>query len=197
MIIGGILSAVSWVSQLGQARTTDQVVDAGGSRNVGPMAGLPPAPEMPEAIGQALAKIGVGNGTGTSNSATASSPEDQAQALASFMQQLMAALYAQNTQASGTDGDNDGSDDAIKGSRRHHQDPQADLQSLLAQLAATTDRSDASTSASRSALQQSFQTLVGAFGASGNDATLTNFLQTLASGMQGVSPVGTVVNARV
>lgn len=197
MIIGGIMSAVSWVSQLVQARNPDQVANAGDSPDAGHTVGPPPGPVMSEAIGQSLAKIGVGNASGISTSSIASSPADQAQALASFTQHLLAALHAQNTQVSATDGDSDGSDAAIKGGARHHRNPEADLQSLIAQLAAASDGSGSSNAASLSALQQSFQSLVGVLGASANDATLANFLQTLASGMQGVAPVGTVVSARV
>ena len=197
MLIGGILSAVNWVSQLGQARNTEKATNAGGSLDAGHTVGLPPGPVMPEAIGQALARIGVGNGSGVEASSTISTTADQSQALASFMQHLMAVLHAQYTQVSATDGDRDGSDVAIKEGARQRHDPEADLQSLIAQLAGTADGSGSSTAASMSALQQSFQSLVGAFGASGNDATLTNFLQTLARDMHGVSPVGTVVSARV
>lgn len=197
MLIGGILSAVGWVSQLGQVRNTEPLTKAGGSLDAGPTAGLPPGPVMPEAIGQALAKIGVGKGSVASTSSTTSATADQSQALASFMQHLMAALHAQDTQVSVTDDESDGSDAGIKEGSRHHHNPEADLQSLIAQLAATMDGSGSSTTASLSALQQSFQSLVGASGANGNDATLTNFLQALASGMHGISPVGTVVSARV
>lgn len=171
------------------------------------------------AIGQALSQLGVSSGSSstasdpTSNAAT----QDPQQALAAFMQNLFASLQSQGggqtTAANGgtdSDGDRDGSGAAsavsgVSGSRHHggHHGGglskiENGLQNLMQQIssssASATD-STASDSAS-SPLQQSFQNLLAADGASGSNVTLTSFLQTLAQNLQGATPTGNVVSTQ-
>jgi hypothetical protein len=77
---------------------------------------------------------------------------------------------------------------------------QSDVQSLITQLSSTSSGSGSSTTGASSdtldALQQSFQNLVSALGGSGSGAPLTNFLQTLSSGLGGASASGSMVSTQ-
>jgi hypothetical protein len=114
------------------------------------------------------------------------------------MQTLMAALQAQSSgDTSKTDSHSTGSASAT-GNKGRHPNIEADLQSLIQQLtSSTTSTSDTSASDSAlSSLQQKFQGLLSALGDSGSNATLGNFLQALASNLQGSVSSGNVVNAQ-
>lgn len=163
------------------------------------------------AIASALSQLGIGTTSGTtasssSNSASqdsastsSASQSDQAQALSAFMHSLMAALHAQSNPASATapqagtdsDGDNDGSTAATQG-HRHRPNVQGDLQSLMQELASGSS-STSGADPTVGALQQSFQSLLSAYGDSGSSATLGNFLQALSSQFPGGSTSGNVV----
>ena len=79
------------------------------------------------------------------------------------------------------------------------------MQSLVDQLAAS-DASDSSSTTATSAtsdptlsnLQTSFNNLVTAMGGStaSSQTTMSNFLSTLASDMQGASPIGNLLSAQ-
>jgi hypothetical protein len=80
------------------------------------------------------------------------------------------------------------------------------LQNLIQQLSSSgQSASDSSTSTSDSnssnstldALQQSFNNLLSADGASGNNVSLTSFLQSLSQGLQGAPATGNVVTTKV
>lgn len=225
MSINSISPETYWLSQIGQQNGASQADSSAAAAN----AGATPAHVNGFflALTQALSQVGVtvnSDGSTTANgssgttiqtgaAASSSSSSDPAQALATFMQSLMAALHAENSQSSpagqgGTDsdGDNDGSPAAgIHGHGRHHGRLQADLQSLIQQLSATTDSSSSGTTASSSSgkpdsslssLQQSFQDLTSVFGGGGTTATLQGFLQAFNNNLQNTSLDGNVVNAR-
>ena len=208
MLIGGVLSASNWISQLGQLSSTSQTNGTRANRGVDeiPSPGPSAGGGMLEAITQALAKIGVGNSASASSktaatsasassSSSTSAAEDPARALAAFMQTLMAALHSQSTQAATNDRDS-----SIAGSSgQHRHNFQSDMQSLIEKLASSSGNSTGSGSSDSSvgALQQSFQKLLGAVGGSSSKATLADFLQAFASNMPAASSVGNVVSTRV
>lgn len=207
MLIGGVLSASNWISQLGQLSSTSQTNGTRANRGVDeiPSPGPSAGGGMLEAITQALAKIGVGNSasassktaatsaSASSSSSSTSAAEDPARALAAFMQTLMAALHSQSTQAATNDSSIAGS------SGQHRHNFQSDMQSLIEKLASSSGNSTGSGSSDSSvgALQQSFQKLLGAVGGSSSKATLADFLQAFASNMPAASSVGNVVSTRV
>jgi hypothetical protein len=206
MLIGGVLSASNWISQLGQLSSTSQTNGTRANRGVDeiPSPGPSAGGGMLEAITQALAKIGVGNSASASSktaatsasassSSSTSAAEDPARALAAFMQTLMAALHSQSTQAATNDSSIAGS------SGQHRHNFQSDMQSLIEKLASSSGNSTGSGSSDSSvgALQQSFQKLLGAVGGSSSKATLADFLQAFASNMPAASSVGNVVSTRV
>jgi hypothetical protein len=77
------------------------------------------------------------------------------------------------------------------------------LQNLIQQLSSSgQDASGSSTSSSSSsstldALQQSFNNLLSADGASGSNVSLTSFLQSLSQGLEGAPATGNVVTTKV
>ena len=157
------------------------------------------------AIGNALSQIGVGSSSDSANSSSTendSSSQDPAQAVSAFVQSLMGALHAQDTQASASqntsgtdaDGDNDGSTSAAQGHHRHHH-LQADLQSLMQQLSSSnTSNSSSNSTAPSSDLEQSFKNLMSALGNTNSNATLPNFLQALSNQFAGGSKAGNAVS---
>jgi hypothetical protein len=195
---------------------------------------MPPPPGGPggggllSAISNALSQIGVTDqssatgstdSTGSDDSST-STTQDPAQALASFMQNLMAALHAQGASSPQQSGDADGDGgnatqaaSGVRGGHHHHGGAgkmEADLSSLIQNLSSSTSSatSDSSStdqtsttsstvSSADSTLQQSFSSLMQALGNTNSNATLTGFLQALQSNMQGAGPAGNVVNTKV
>jgi len=215
MVTSGISMGNNWFSQLNQAGNTNQSCSAGNSNgvsasnNVDPMSA--PGGRLLQAISAALSQIGVGSNqtssTSTISDSSSSSAQDPTQALASFMQDLMAALQSQSsTQGTGTDGDGDNDrSGSVRAGGGHHSNIQADLQSLIQQLSAsngsssstsTTTSTTGSSSDTLSSLEQSFQNLVDSLGGSGGSAGLGNFLQAFADNMQNASAVGNVVKTQ-
>ena len=145
-----------------------------------------------QSLQQALSQLG-GSGS-SSSSANAQTAQTAQTAIQSFLQQLLAALHQAGTghASQQADGDGDGGVEASSAAAhaRHHHGVsgynatlQADLQSLMQQVS--------SSSASNSGLQQSFQGMLSAMGASNSSNTLGGFLQSIASNMQGSSLVST------
>ncbi len=166
------------------------------------------------AIADALKSVGIGgtDDTGSTSASTSTSEtgsDSEAQALGSFLENLMGALHAQNS----------GSPDSAA---QYGEPPQggpglgggpgklaSDLQSLISSLddgiggtggtesAASTD-SVAGTEASDStaALQSSFKSLLTALGGDGSDASskLSSFLQTLSSRLPSAGSAGNLIN---
>lgn len=177
------------------------------------------------AITQALAQLGVSAPSAGSTSGTsgASSAQDPKQALTSFMQNLFAALQSQNgtpaaassgsasgTSASGAgantsvDGTTTGAAAATTGHGHHHHGGggmsklESGLQSLSQQLSSSSGQttSGGPSNPSLDALQQSFNNLLSADGASGSNATLNAFLQSLSQSLHGAPTTGNVVTTK-
>lgn len=202
MLIGSVLSAGAWISRLGQliGSSETNAAQASNSAEAYPPVGPPAGAGMLDAVTQALAKIGVGSSSSASGKTAAtasasSSAEDPAQALAVFMDTLMAALHAQSVRAATKD-----TNSRIAGSPddpRHN--IQSDMQRLIETLASSPRSSTGSGSSDSSAdaLQQSFQKLLSAAGGSSSNATLSDFLLAFARNLPGASSVGNVVSTRV
>ncbi|KFB67826.1 hypothetical protein [Candidatus Accumulibacter vicinus] len=202
MLIGSVLSAGAWISRLGQliGSSETNAAQASNSAEAYPPVGPPAGAGMLDAVTQALAKIGVGSSSSASGKTAAtasasSSAEDPAQALAVFMDTLMAALHAQSVRAATKD-----TNSRIAGSPddpRHN--IQSDMQRLIETLASSPGSSTGSGSSDSSAdaLQQSFQKLLSAAGGSSSNATLSDFLLAFARNLPGASSVGNVVSTRV
>lgn len=63
------------------------------------------------------------------------------------------------------------------------------LQTLIQQLSSTnTPSTSGTTDTTTSNLQQDFQSLLSAFGASGSNASLSNFLQAISDNLKGANP---------
>lgn len=169
-------SAASQLSYVGKIDSSS----AGAARQV------PPPPPDGEgggfisAIADALKSIGVSSDGSEAAESTDSS--NAAQALGSFLEELMGALHAQ------------GSEDSAP--LPYGEAPQGgpgklaeDLGSLIANLGSSTDDSTG-------ALESSFSNLLTALGADGSDAAsqLGSFLQALASGMPEARTSGNLVN---
>lgn len=199
MLIGGVLSAGTWISRLGQLignSETNTAQTSNGAEAYPPIA-PPSGGGMLDAVTQALATIGVGSSSSTSGktASASSSTEDPAQALVVFMDTLMAALHAQSVRAATKD-----TNSRIAGSPddpRHN--IQSDMQRLIETLASSPGSSTGSGSSDSSAdaLQQSFQKLLSAAGGSSSNATLSDFLLAFARNLPGASSVGNVVSTRV
>lgn len=203
MLIGGVLSAATWISRLGQliGSSETNAAQASNGAEASPPVGPPPSGGgMLDAVTQSLAKIGVGSSSGASGNTAAavsssSSAEDPAQALTVFMDTLMAALHAQSVRAATKDANS-----RITGSSgepRHN--IQSDMQRLIETLASSPGSSTGARSSDSpvDALQQSFQKLLSATGGSSSNATLADFLQAFARNLPGASSVGNVVSTRV
>lgn len=223
MSVNSVSNNSSWISQITGASQTrgrrsdndgdDGVQQAGQGRSGGGLF---------SAIANALSQIGVGSSSSTASSpssssssassdSSSSSSQDPAPALGSFMQSLMAALHAQSAQSQGTtsssaqagtdsDGDNDGTTSSTQGHGHHRGHLQSDLESLMQKLASSSTASNSlstTSDSSVSALQQSFQNLMGAVGDTSSNATLSNFLTALSGQFSGASTTGNVVKTSV
>jgi hypothetical protein len=223
MSVNGISSGTLNVPQLNPANSTSQTAsvraDRDGDSDGGRVSGSSGAPargSFAAAINQALSQIGVSGSAAPTASGATSTTQDPLQALGKFMHNLFAALQSQGgsqpAAAQGgadSDGDNDGGaasgvSGATGGGRQHGGGSLASkLQGLIQQLSASSgDTSSSAASGTANpdstlaALQQSFQNLVSAQGASGSQATLGSFLQTLAQDLPGASPAGNIVRTQ-
>jgi hypothetical protein len=151
----------------------------------------------------------------SSSTNSSSSTADIGQALGAFLQNLLQNLHAQSASSSTSDSTNSDSSTSIStvsatAGNRPSPPPgggpaqlQSDLQSLISELSSSSSASgtsSASTTASdtgsTSALQQSFQNLLGALGESGSSKTLNNFLQALSQNLSANSGSGNLVNTQ-
>jgi hypothetical protein len=174
-------------------------------------------------IMQALSQIGVSgtqsalgaaatNGSpgssGSSGSSTGST-QNSSQALKSFMQSLFAALQAQAAASASQHGASAASSGTSNSGghghgRGHRHGGGGGLQSLIQQLSASSSTSSSATSsatstaasAQLSSLQQSFNSLVSTVGGSGSQASLSNFLTTLASDLSPAAHTGNLVSTQ-
>ncbi|MBI5619245.1 MAG: hypothetical protein HY943_23460 [Gammaproteobacteria bacterium] len=191
----------SQLAQLGAAGSTQPTP---GTTQVGASAAPPPPPGpapnggLADAVAQALSQIDVGAGSsrpvaavsnsGESGATGASSSSSSLQALATFLQELMASVRDQGTQIPGTQGDGGGNVTSAVSSRAYRPpDMQADLQNL-ARAVSERDSGASSTAsagnAAPSALQQRFDNLVASLGGKSNGSTtLASFLQSTADNL--------------
>ena len=126
-----------------------------------------------------------------SSSSASSTSQEPAQALAAFMQSLMAALHAQSSPSA--DADASSSFSSVTGTSQQQPNMQADLQSLIQQVSSSSSSSSASNSSDStiSSLQSSFNNLVSALGGStSSTATLSSFLQAFSGNVSGASATG-------
>lgn len=221
MSVNGISSGTLNIPQVNTANPPAQsvAVDRDGDNDGGGVAaasGTPARGGFVSAINQALSQIGVSGSAPSAATGTASAAQDPLQALSNFVHNLFAALQAQGAaqpgaaQGGDSDGDNDGSGASAAAGVARHQgggNIASRLQSLIQQLSAsssstsgsstsgTTPTTDTSSSV-LAALQQSFQNLLSSQGASGSQATLGSFLQTLAQDLPGASPAGNIVQTQ-
>lgn len=225
MSINGISSGTLNVPQFNPASSGSQTGGVNADRDgdndggrVGGSSGTSAGGGLASAINQALSQIGVSGSTVSGSSTVA---QDPLQALSTFMHDLFAALQSQVAgqpavaQGGGdSDGDNDGGGasrvSAAAGGGRHQGagNLASKLQSLIQQLSASSSGASSSSTPSAgtsgagtanqalSALQQSFQNLLSSQGASGSQATLGNFLQTLAQDLPGANPAGNIVHTQ-
>ena len=181
-------------ASLNQNNGVDRDGDNDGS---GGAKGLGRGGAFASAIMQALSQIGVSSVTPTansseSNSGSSSSP-DSHQALGAFLHDLFSALHAQgNSQADKSGKDSDGDNDGSSASgpyHRHSGDIAANLQALIQQLGSPDASGNAASANSPlSALQGDFNNLLGSLGASGNQTSLSGFLQAIADNLKGSNP---------
>jgi hypothetical protein len=176
------------------------------------------------AISQALQQLGVGvpSTDSTSGASGTTSTQDPKQALASFMQNLFAALQSQKgTSAAASTGSASGAVSSVSGAgssadgasaapaaahngHHHHgggamSKLESGLQSLEQQLSSSSDQSASGSSSSNpslDALQQSFNNLLSVDGTSGSNPTLSAFLQSLSQNLHGAPATGNVVTAK-
>lgn len=215
-----------WLSQLTQTNQSGQSVNGSGNNQTS-TTGVAGGGFI-NALATALSQIGINSTSSSSSngdSSSSSSSQNPAQALVSFLQDLMAALQSQNggqlPTSTGTDSDNDNDGSSAStiggtsGHHHHHNRLEANLQGLIQQLSSSSSNStaststDASTSTTNSAisgssttsstlssLQQSFQNLLTAYGDTGNSTSLQNFLQAFANNLDGSKPVGKVLQTQ-
>lgn len=218
MSISGISNGVSGYSPISQpgsfGQTSSVGTDRDGDGDNSNAGGVSRRGGFASAISQALSQLGVsgtsGSSSSTSSTGSTSATQDPQQAIRTFMHDLFSALRSTNggtstSAASGSDsdGDQDGSGTSAVSSTsgRHYgaSGIESKLQSLIQQLSSSSDSSSSGTSSSNSALaplQQDFQNMLGALGASGSQATLGSFLQSLSQNLQGANPVGNLVSTQ-
>lgn len=204
--ISGSLTSIYQSTQAGAASRGQGGMPPGGVQGGRPP-GSPPGGGMDKAVMQSLAEaLGVsatsattatGSTTPTDSATSTASVED---AFGSFMQSLMTALRAQGSESEPGEGGQQ-----VRGHHGHGGGPgrmEADLQSLIASLADTSSTDDgtgtaaSATGSEESSLQDSFDNLLSALGAStdNSSATLNSFLQSLQGKLADVRPQGNVVD---
>ena len=216
------LSAISNTTADGQVCQVNKT--SGDSASVGRTErGAPPPPPpdgggLIDAIAKALQSLGVGESSSESansdstnaaisNDAADTNSANVAQALGSFLQELLGVLHQQKTtKQTSTETSSDTQALSNATGAREFRGParlQDDLQSLMTQLqsAENADAEETSTTTSTSNLSSSFAKLLQALGVSesssgaGNSNTkLSDFLQTLMSNLPTENQRGNVIN---
>ena len=205
-------SQLSFLSRLSSTNSSSSISDAEGVRR-------PPPPDgggFAEAIAEALKSIGIADTDSAATSTASASADstetteatDVAAALGSFLQSLMGALHAQNSEgieAPPPYGEQQGGPGK----------PATDLQSLIAELTSGSADASADSSDAVGDLESAFANLLDKLGVSGDtgstDATdsttgadgtdtsakLAAFLQALSSKVGGKGMSGNLVNTTV
>ena len=167
------------IGSLGSCSTTQtqatQYRGSAASTDAAQATGKARGEDFVSAIASALSELGASTGAATD------STSDPAQALGDFMQQLMETLHAQGGQG-GSEGGAPPPPPAGGGGGI-----QSDLQSLITSLSGDS---------SATALQSSFESLLGSLGMDDSDAgtKLGQFLQTLSSKLEASGPSGNLIN---
>ena len=191
----------SLLAQLGASggtQPTSGTPQTGASNQPTPPPGQPPAAGLVDAVAQALSQIDVGTAgsrpvtavanTGASTATGDSSSSNPLQALAVFLQELMASLRDQGAQIPGTQGDGGGNATSAISSRAYRPPSmQADLQSLINAVKESENSTSAPSrpqNAAPNALQQRFDNLLASLGGKSNGSTtLASFLQSMADNL--------------
>lgn len=198
MAISGIGNGMPNLSQLSQVGSRSQVAGAGkdgdGDNDGSSPGRVSRKGEFAAAISQALSQLGV---TGASSTNSTAATQDPKQAIGAFMHDLFSALKSQGSGADSQDGGVAGVSGA-SGQKYGANNIESQLQSLIQQLSSSSSGSSGSSSSNSASapLQQDFQNMLSALGASGSQVTLGSFLQSLSQNLQGANPVGNIVSTQ-
>ncbi|MRV74721.1 hypothetical protein GJ700_23700 [Duganella sp. FT92W] len=230
------IASVTSSSAASQASSVSQVQQNSGAGGAGPAHRPPPPPDggaLLGAVADALQSIGVtatgaaddGSATASTDGAGTNTQGNAAQALSSFLHELMGALHQQGAggqggqppdgQAYGPPGGGSGGPGGPGGPGGGPGRLAADLQSLISKLGSSstdgsestggtgsTEGTDSTASATDSAsttLESAFENLLQALGSdtSGAGGKLASFLQTLADKLPGAGSSGNLINTSV
>ncbi len=173
----------AYVSQLNPASSSVRPSMSGGDGdNDG--GGIKKGGALSSAINQALSQSGISSSSGTGTD----------QAIQAFIQNLLAALQAQQNAQAVQAQNGAAASNAVAGHGHHHGIGKLDagLQSLIQQLSSSGSGGQNSTNA---ALQQSFQSLISSNG-SNSQTSLSSFLQSVMQNVQGAGLSGNFVNSK-
>lgn len=205
-------SAISQLNHVSKLNRASSGADDGAVR-----AAPPPRPQgggFINAIASALKSIGVTDSSSDTSTTSASGDaatgtENAAQALGSFLQDLMGALHEQGAASSGSATGSDTYGPPAGGPGGPGGGPGklgADLQSLISKLGSSTGAdsdgdADSTTDSSTASLESSFKNLLQALGGGDDDSAtntkLASFLQALSDNLPGAGSSGNLVNTTV
>lgn len=209
MSISGISSGMASLSQLSQigSQTTSISKDSDGDNDSRGAGRVSRKGGIASAISQALSQLGISGASAQSGAAPtgATSAQDPQQAIRAFMHDLFAALRSQGSGATapatnGSDGDNSGATGVANATSHKYgaNGIESKLQNLISQLSSASSSTSGSSSSNSALapLQQDFQNMLSALGATGSQATLGSFLQSFSQNLQGANPAGNLVSTR-
>ena len=196
------LTSSSAASQLSYAGKLSSA-NASASGEGGQVGRRPPPPDgggFIDAIASALQSLGISS-TDSTASTTGTDNGNAAQALGSFLHELMGALHEQGASSPPPSGEGQAYGPPGGGGPGRLE---ADLQSLISKLGASGESSDTSETSetgetSGSALEASFQSLLEALGSDTSDASgkLASFLQALSDKLPNAGSSGNLINTSV
>lgn len=196
---GSAASQLSYVSKPGVSNADGESGQVGNRP--------PPPPDgggFIDAVASALESLGISDGGSAGTEASTSG--NAAQALGSFLHEMMGALHehgaSSSPSSSSSSGDSHGY--GLPGGAGGPGKLEADLQSLIAKLGSSTetdsaDSSSDSTGEAGSSLETSFQSLLEALGGDTSDASgkLASFLQALSDKLPNAGTSGNLINTSV
>lgn len=199
------LTSSSAASQLSYAGKLSSA-NASSSGEGGQVGRRPPPPDgggFIDAIASALQSLGISStdstastsGTARTTGATGTDSGNAAQALGSFLHELMGALHEQGASSPPPSGEGQAYGPPGGGGPGRLE---ADLQSLISKLGASGETSETGET-SGSALEASFQSLLEALGSDTSDASgkLASFLQALSDKLPNAGSSGNLINTSV
>ena len=201
LTFGSAASQLSYVSKPGVSNADGESGQVGNRP--------PPPPDgggFIDAVASALESLGISDGG--SAGTEASSSGNAAQALGSFLHEMMGALHEQGASSSPSPSSSSSSGDShgygLPGGAGGPGKLEADLQSLIAKLGSSTetdsaDSSSDSTGEPGSWLETSCQSLLEALGGDTSDASgkLASFLQALSDKLPNAGTSGNLINTSV